>query len=324
MYNTMRLRNERPKTIKSYLHYFKRFIAHIKISPAGSTPEELVRSFLTRIVINENVSATTQKVAMCSIVYFFKRVIQKPLGDFSGYHRATKAKNIPVVLSREEAGRFIDSLSGIALLWGYFMYGCGLRLGEVCALRVKDIDFDRRQIAICDAKGGKYRYVLMPERMVPELERHMRNLRRIYEEYAARRVPVSLPYALDRKYPNAPYEYGWFYLFPATEPIKMHPGRRQDPAWIGKLHHIHESAIQKRVKRAYAEVGITKKAGCHTLRHSYATHWLEQAEGAHEVALLRLGKLLGHGSPKTTLIYLHCIKHKSDVASPLDTLGRAA
>lgn len=318
MRETLMMHRRSRRTIKTYLLWIQQYMSYIKARPATETREDKIVGFLTFLAVKKHVSASTQKQAMCAIVYLYKRVLRIDVGDISAFTRSSRPQRIPTVFSQQEAWAVLDQLDGLGWLWGALMYGCGLRLGEVCSLRVKDIDIDRRQINVRDGKGGKDRIVPMPEMLVSPLEKHLRKIRPEYENYARRRVQVSLPDSLDRKYPNAPYEWAWFWLFAANGPVQARSDRQQDPAWIGKLYHIHDTAVQKRIGRAIRTAGINKRAGCHTFRHSYATHWLESAEGAHEVALLRLQRLLGHSNPKTTMIYLHCLKQRSDVPSPLD------
>jgi integron integrase len=324
MREAMIMQRKSRKTIKVYLAWAAKFLVHLQATPAAQSREDKVISFLTRLAVKDHVSASTQKQALCAVIYLIKRALKKDLGDISGFTRASRSQYLPAVFSRQEAEAVLDQLDGVGWLWGALMYGCGLRLGEVCALRVKDLDIDRRQVAVKQGKGNKDRIVPMPEGLVAPLQKHLRTLRAEYERHARQRVPVSMPDRLDRKYPQAPYEWGWFWVFPASEPVKQRTDHWQDPRWIGKLHHIHDTAVQKRIGRAIRAAGITKKAGCHTFRHSFATHWLESAGSAQEVAIIRLQRLLGHSSPKTTMIYLHCIKQQSDVPSPLDTLRRAA
>jgi integrase len=191
------------------------------------------------------------------------------------------------------------------------MYGCGLRVEETSQLRVKDIDLDRRMLMVREGKGNKDRTVPLPALLVEPLQKHIRKLEELHSDYAARRVPVSLPDRLDKKYPNAPYSWEWFWMFPASGPCV-------GPKWQGKLYHVHKTAIQKRIRRAILAAKIAKKASCHTFRHSFATHWLENAEGSHEIALKRLQELLGHSDVKTTMVYLHLLPKMDEVASPLD------
>lgn len=324
MRESMMLQRKSRKTIKVYLAWATKFMAYLQTQPVGRSREDNVIAYLTRLAVKDKVSASTQKQALCAVVYLYRRALRIELGDISDFVRATKYQYIPAVFSRQEVELVLDHLDGLGALWGALMYGCGLRLGEVCALRVKDLDLDRKQITVRQAKGNKDRIVPLPERIIEPLAKHLRRLRPVHESYVSKRVPVSMPDRLDRKYPRAPFEWGWFWVFPADGPIKARENRRVDPAWIGKLHHLHDTAVQKRIGRAIRAAGITKKASCHTFRHSFATHWLESAGSAQEVAIIRLQRLLGHSSPKTTMIYLHCIKQQSDVPSPLDTLRRAA
>jgi integron integrase len=320
MRETMMMHHKSPKTIKSYLRWIVQFMAFTKLRPVGESREDRIIAFLTFLAVKKHVSANTQKQALCAIVYLYKRVLKIDLGDLSSFARSSRPQYLPSVFSREEIQAVLDQLKGASELWGKLMYGCGLRLGEVCSLRVKDLDFDRAQIHIRQAKGNKDRYVSIPAEAKLLLEKQLRIARQEFDKYSNHKVPVAVPDSLDRKYPKIPYEWGWFWLFPATEPVKAREDRQVNPAWIGKLWHLHESAVQKQVGRAISAAGITKKAGCHTFRHSYATHWLESAGSAQEVAIIRLQKLLGHSNPKTTMIYLHTIKQQSDVPSPLDTL----
>ena len=308
--NAMRLLRKSPRTIEVYTDWLGKYTDFIKIIPSDLPREEKINRFLTMLVNNKRVSATTQKQALCAIVRFFKWVIKEPVGDLD-FAKSNRAKRLPSVFSRREAWSILDRLNGPTWLWGAFMYGCGLRLEEVCNLRIKDIDLDRRQVMVREGKGNKDRMLPMPEMITKALEKHLRLLQDLHQEYKEKHIPVTLPDALDKKYPNAPYSWEWFWLFPASGPC-------QDPRWPRALYHIHHSAVQKRIGAAIRAAKITKKASCHTFRHSFATHWLEGAEGSHEAALLRLQRLMGHRDPKTTMIYLHLLKPKTDVPSPLD------
>ena len=309
-YETLRLLRRSKSTVSTYLSWVRQYIDFLPSCPTDSTREDRIGSFLSRTVIKGNVSATTQKQALCAIIGFYKLVMKEPVGELT-FARSSRPKFLPAVFSREEVWRMLDNLNGVGWLWAAFMYGCGLRLEECCGLRVMDVDIDRRQVNVRRGKGSKDRVVPLPEILVEPIQKHLRRLQSEHADYSKRRIAVSLPDALDRKYPAAPFSWEWFWLFPASGPCK-------DPKWGGKLYHIHHSAVQKRIGRAIRDAKIPKKAGCHTLRHSFATHWLEGAEGSHEAALLRLQRLLGHSDPKTTMIYLHLLKPKTDVPSPLD------
>lgn len=274
-----RLQRKSRWTIKAYSGWLGKYIAFLANCHA-ETLEEKLGQFLTRIVTQDHISAATQKQALCALIYFHKRVLGLEIGDIS-FLRSRRAKRLPEVFNRQEVWRVLDRLDGEGWLWGAIMYGCGLRLEETSQLRVKDVDLDRRMIMVREGKGNKDRVLPLPTLLIEPLQKHIRKLEDIHADYAARRVPLSLPDRLDKKYPNVPYSWEWFWLFPASGPCV-------DPKWEGKLYHVHKTAIQKRIRRAILAARIPKKAGCHTFRHSFATHWLENAEGSHELALKRL------------------------------------
>lgn len=310
LYDVCRLQRKSRWTIKAYSDWLGKYIDFLSGCTAG-TVEEKLGQFLTRIVTQDNVSAATQKQALCAIIFFYKRVLKMDIGDISFLHSRRPAR-LPEVLSRQEAWRILDRLTGEGWLWAALMYGCGLRLEETCSLRVKDVDIDRRMVMVRGGKGDKDRCVPLPESLVAPLEKHLRPLRETWERFSSAGVAVSMPDRLDKKYPHATYSWEWFWMFPAAAPCK-------DPKWGGKLYHVHNTATQKRIRRAILTARIAKKAGCHTLRHSFATHWLENAEGSHEVALKRLQELMGHKDVRTTMVYLHLLPSKTDVVSPLDS-----
>ena len=309
MADCMKLQRKSDNTIKTYLEWVRRFADYVQAHPQASH-EDKIGGFLSLQIKQHNISAATQKQALCALVYLYKHALKIDLGDIS-YLRSKRTPRLPEVFSRPEAWRVLDRLEGIAWLWGAFMYGCGLRLDEVCSLRIKDVDIDRRLVTVRQGKGDKDRTVPLPESLVEPLEKHRRNLEQTHADFAGRQIGVTLPDALDRKYPAAACSWEWFWLFPAAAPPA-------DPKWENKLWHIHPSAVQKAVKRAITAARIPKKAGCHTFRHSFATHWLENAEGNHEIALKRLQELLGHKDVKTTMIYLHLLPKLDNIASPLD------
>lgn len=309
MTDAMRLQRKSPNTTKTYLDWLRKYMDFLTTCRA-ETHEEKLGQFLPLQVKRFNVSAATQKQALCAIVYLYKNALKIPLGDLA-FLRSKRSVRLPEVFSRAEVWRVLDRMDGVSWLWGALMYGCGLRLEECCSLRLKDVDIDRRMITVRQGKGDKDRVVPLPELLIEPLEKQIRNLEQIHADFAAQRVPVSLPDSLDRKYPNAPFSWEWFWIFPASAPCK-------DPKWGGKLYHIHPTAVQKAIRRAVLSARIAKKAGCHTFRHSFATHWLESAEGNHEIVLKRLQELLGHKDVRTTMIYLHLIPKLENIASPLD------
>lgn len=305
----MRLQRKSRNTVKVYLDWLSKYMDFLPTC-ADECHEQKIGRFLSHQVQKFNVAAATQKQALCALVYFYKRVLRLELGDLS-FCRATRIPRLPEVFSRQEVWRVIDNLDGDGWLWGALMYGCGLRLEECCSLRVKDVDIDRRMLYVREGKGGKDRILPLPELLVEPIRKQLRKLEQVQLDFAAQKVPTALPDRLDKKYPNAPFSWEWFWIFPAAGPCV-------DPKWHGTLWHIHPTAVQKRIRRAILSARIPKKASCHTFRHSFATHWLENAEGSHEIALKRLQELMGHKDVKTTMIYLHLLPKPHDIASPLD------
>jgi len=311
MRDVMTIKRRSRKTVKVYLHWVGRYIDFLRNCDKSDSREARIGRFLTMLASREKVAASTQKQALCAVVFLYKNVLRVEVGDLS-FLWSTRPKRLPEIFSRCEAWAVLDQLDGVGWLWGALMYGCGLRISEVYRLRVKDISIDRRTVTVREGKGNKDRVLPLPEMIIQPLEKHLRRLRSVHERHAANRTPVSLPGAIDRKYPNAPYEWGWFWFFPAKQPAI-------DKKWKGRLHHVHETAVQKRIRRAINAAGVQRHASCHTFRHSFATHWLENAEGSHEIAIKRLQELLGHKDVRTTMVYLHLMTRPHDVASPLDT-----
>jgi integron integrase len=315
MRDVLTLKRRSPKTAKVYLYWVERFIDFLpRCSPTDSR-EQRIGKFLTMLASRESVAASTQKQALCALIFLYKNTLRVEVADLS-FLRSNRPQRLPEVFSREEAWAVLDHLDGEAWLWGALMYGCGLRLFEVCQLRVKDLSVERRTLMVRSGKGDKDRMLPLPEMLVPPLEKHLRKIRLDYERHAGNGVAVSLPGALERKYPDAPLSWSWFWLFPASAAAR-------DPKWRGRLHHIHDTAVQKRIRRGIRAARVPRPAGCHTFRHSFATHWLENAEGSHEVALKRLQELMGHKDVRTTMVYLHLLARVT-VASPLDTRRIAA
>ena len=309
MRRIMRVKHYSLRTEKSYVHWVRRYIFyHNKRHPQEMGAGE-VQSFLSYLAVNQRVSASTQNQALNALVFLYKHVLKKELGAIDAV-RAWRPKRLPVVLTREEAQRVLSLLSGVKHLVFSLLYGSGLRLMECLRLRVKDIDFAAKYIIIRDGKGFKDRVTILPESVVPELKEHLVRVRALHEDFLRRGYgDVELPYALIRKYPNAGQEWAWQYVFPARN-ISTDPrtGTR-------RRHHIHESVLQRAVKRAVTLSGIAKSVGCHTMRHCFATHLLESGTDIRTVQ-----ELLGHKDVKTTMIYTHVMKKPGiDVRSPLDT-----
>jgi len=305
----IRTRHYSLKTEEAYVHWIKRFILfHNKRHPRDMRERE-INQFITHLAVKENVSASTQNQALCAIIFLYKQVLKIDIGDLGNVVWAKKPDRVPVVFTRSEAQAVLSQLTGMNWLMGMLLYGAGLRLTECLQLRVKDIDFEYQQITVHSAKGAKDRVTPLPERMIEPLKQHLKYVKELHQkDLKDGYTSVSLPYALERKYPNAGKELGWKFLFPATQ-ISTDPR-----TGIKRRHHIYETVLQKAIKQAIRKAGITKHASCHTFRHSFATHLLEAGYDIRTVQ-----ELLGHKDVKTTMIYTHVLsKGGLGVKSPAD------
>jgi integron integrase len=304
----LRLKHYSPKTEKSYVHWGRRFILfHKKRHPQEmGTPE--VQTFLNYLAVDQHVSASTQNQALNALVFLYKHVLKKELGNIDAI-RARRSKHLPVVLTRKETQKVLSLLSETQRLMASLLYGSGLRLMECHRLRIKDIDFTAKQIIVRDGKGFKDRVTILPESVIPELKQHLIRIKSLHNDFSKRGfAEVELPYALSKKYPNAKYEWVWQYVFPAKN-ISTDPR-----SGVRRRHHTHESVLQRAVKRAVRLSGIAKPAGCHTFRHCFATHLLESG-----VDIRTVQELLGHSDVRTTMIYTHVMQKPGiGVRSPLD------
>ena len=304
----VRVRHYSMRTEQAYVGWIKRYILfHGKRHPRDMGVEE-VGAFLSFLAMDRNVAASTQNQALNALVFLYKAVLDKPLGELQGVVRAKKPRRLPAVLSRNEVMLVLRNLQGHHWLAACLLYGSGLRLMECVRLRVKDLDFEHRAVIIREGKGGKDRIVTLPDELIVPLQRHLGSARNIHEKDLAEGYgAVWLPHALARKYPQAPAQWGWQYVFPATR-------RSLDPhSKIIRRHHIDESSIQKAVKVAIRKAGIEKPASCHTLRHSFATHLLERGMDIRTVQ-----EQLGHKDVRTTQLYTHLLKRGGNaVRSPL-------
>lgn len=305
----IRLKHYSIRTEESYISWIKRYILyHGKKHPKDMGKDE-IESFLTHLAVNLKVASSTQNQAFNALLFLYREVLQINM-DFEIYAvRAKKSNRLPVVMTKEEALNVINFLSGVQQLVAKLLYGCGLRLMECLRLRVKDIDFNMSQLFVRDGKGAKDRITVLPENAEPELETHLEKVKAIHEDDLSRGYGrVYLPYALARKFPNADREWGWQYVFPSKSLSK-------DPR-SGEIrrHHIHDSSIQKAVRKAVKLTRIPKPISCHTFRHSFATHLLEDGYDIRTVQ-----ELLGHKDVNTTMIYTHVLKKGGKaVRSPID------
>jgi integron integrase len=299
------------KTEKAYVLWIRRFIVfHGKRHPTEMAATE-VTAFLSHLAVNRRVSGSTQNQALAAILFLYRQVLTVDLPWLEGVVRAKRAPRVPVVLGRNEIAGVIGNLDGSKRLMAGLLYGCGLRLMECLRLRVKDIDLARNEIIVRAGKGDRDRRTMLPRALKGDLAEHLGRVRTLHEADRRRDAGwVELPHALHRKYPNAGHELGWQWVFPAvrqyTDPESGHRRR----------HHFHESALQRAVHEAVRRAGIVKHAGCHTFRHSFATHLLEDGYDIRTVQ-----ELLGHRDVRTTMVYTHVLNRGGlGVASPFDTL----
>jgi integron integrase len=306
-------------TEQAYRHWIVEFLRFHRVGDEWKHPTILgkpeIEAFLTHLATHRKVSAKTQNQAFSAILFLYKHVLKLEFPTIDAL-RAKQSRRLPVVLSQQEVARLIEHVEGgggIHRLMVELTYGAGLRLLECCRLRVKDVDFDRRQLTVREGKGDKDRAVPLPDRCVENLRIQMARVRAQHVADLERGLGYAdLPYALRRKYPNAERELIWQYLF-FSEKLCRDPRNPKGP-WY--RHHLHESVLQRAVKRAVVQAGLTKRATCHTLRHSFATHLLESGADIRTVQ-----ELLGHADVSTTMIYTHVLQRGAcGVVSPLDRL----
>ena len=304
----LRLKHYAIRTESAYLDWIRRYVEFHKRHPAQMSAPE-VQAFLTHLAMKEHVAASTQNQALSAILFLYRHVLHLDLHMPINAVRARKPSRLPTVLAKEEVAAIISDMSGIHQLMAKLLYGSGLRLMEAVRLRVKDVDFAQRLIVVRDPKGNHDRITVLPNTIVTPLHDHLARVRRQHQDdLAAGAGSVYLPEALDRKFPHAQRDWLWQYVFPSNR-ISADP--RSDAR---RRHHIDESSLQKAVRRAAARVGIQKRVGCHTLRHSFATHLLAAGYDIRTVQ-----ELLGHKDVKTTMIYTHVLQRGGlAVRSPLD------
>lgn len=305
----MRTRHLALRTEQAYLHWLRRYVAfHGRRHPRELGAAE-VEQFLTHLAVHRKVSAPTQNQALQALLFVYRHVLETELPWLDGVTRASRSKHLPVVLSRSEVRSVLAQLQGTSWLLASLLYGSGLRLMEGLRLRVKDLQLERGELVVRQAKGGKDRVTMLPASLAGPLRAHLTQLRAWFdEERRLQRPGVSLPFALVRKYPQAGTQWGWQYLFPSATVSK-------DPCTgVPARQHLHEKTLQRAVQTAVRAAGITQPASCHTLRHCFATHLLEDG---YDVRTLQ--ELLGHSDLNTTMIYTHVMqKGAHGVRSPLD------
>lgn len=298
------------RTVTTYEQWVRLFLRFHGLRHPREMGSSEVNAFLTHLAVERRVSPSTQNQALAALLFLYRNLLERDL-ELASVVRARSRQRLPVVLTTEEVRAVLQRLDGIAGLVAGLLYGSGLRLMEAVRLRVQDLDFSRRELTVRDGKGGKDRRTLLPERMVEQLRSHLQTVRALHrKDLTDGWGRVELPHALARKYPNAPVEWGWQWVFP------QHNRWRDRTTGAEGRHHIDPSLIQKAVRRAVLAAGISKPATCHTLRHSFATHLLERGQDIRTIQ-----ELLGHSDLKTTMIYTHVLNRgPMGVASPADLL----
>ena len=307
--DAIRLKHYSYKTEQTYVAWIRRYILfHNKRHPQEMGTEE-VEAFLTHLAVTDNVAASTQNQALSALLFLYRYVLQQPLTENVEAIRAKRSKHLPTVFTVTEVKAVLGAMTGTPQLMAELLYGTGMRLNEGLRLRVKDVDFGQQQIIVRDTKGNQDRVTVLPQRIIERLQAHLVLIKHQHQQDLNQGYgQVYLPYALERKYPNVDRDWIWQYVFPAST-------RSKDPrSGIVRRHHLDPSVIQKAIKVAVRQAGITKKASCHTLRHSFATHLLQNGYDIRTVQ-----ELLGHKDVKTTMIYTHVLNRGGQgVMSPLD------
>jgi integron integrase len=307
--NEIKVRHYSLRTEKSYTNWIKRFIIfNNKKHPLDMGANE-VRTFVNHLAISEKVSASTQNQALQAILFLYKDILKTDIGWINQIERVTRPKHIPVVFSKTEAKQVLENMDGVVRLVSSLLYGGGLRLNECLRLRIKDVDFDYKQIIIRDGKGEKDRRTTLPEKLIPALQVQIKYVKKIHlADLKENKGETVLPYALRKKYPNAGTEFGWQFVFPSGSFVVDEDSKQR------YRYHIHASTIQKAIKESLKKCAITKPGSPHTFRHSFATHLLEAGYDIRTVQ-----ELLGHKDVRTTMIYTHVLnKGGMGVRSPLD------
>jgi len=306
-----RVRHYSRRTESAYLAWIRRFIFfHGKRHPAEMGAPEITK-FLSSLAVEGNVAASTQNQALSALLFLYRDVLEQDLPWLDDVVRAKRPARIPVVLTRDEVRTLLLQMHGVPRLMAMLLYGAGLRLLECAHLRVKDVDFARNQLVVRSGKGDKDRVTMLPAVVKAELTRHLEAVKQQHEMDLRHGAGwVELPSALARKYPNAGREWPWQWVFPATRIyVERATGQR-------RRHHLHESVLQRAVREALMKAAIPKRASCHTFRHSFATHLLEDG---HDIRTVQ--ELLGHRDVNTTMIYTHVLNRgPAGVQSPADRM----
>jgi len=301
------------RTEQAYIKWIKHYVRFFRLTHPKDLNHLHINNYLSFLATKMNYSAATQSQALNAIIFLYREILKTNLDDIGNYTRAKKSTKLPVVLSKKEVGSILNQLLGKYRIMAGLLYGSGLRLLECIRLRIKDIDFDYKNITVRNGKGAKDRVTILPESQIESLYLHLALVKQIHKQdlkdgYGT----VFLPYALAEKYKNANKSWGWQYVFPAAK-LSIDPR-----SGIKRRHHMSESILQKEIRNAVHNADINKPASCHTLRHSFATHLLENGYDIRTVQ-----ELLGHKDVRTTMIYTHVLnKGGLAVHSPLDSSSK--
>ena len=304
------MRHYSPNTEDAYVGWVRRYVEFHRMRNPDEMGEEEIAAFLSHLATAGRVSASTQNQALGALLFLYKSVLGRRLGGLGEVVRAKHVVRIPVVLTPEEVKAILDRLAGESRLVASLQYGGGLRLSEALSLRVKDLDFGRGEIRVRRAKGGKDRVTVLPRMLMAPLQAHLGVVRRLHQrDLSDGAGSVALPDALDRKLPRAPWDWVWQWVFPAKRSYRV------AGTGVRRRHHLDPSVVQRAFHAALQEAAVAKRATCHTLRHSFATHLLERGADIRTVQ-----ELLGHRDVRTTMIYTHVLNRGGiSVKSPADT-----
>jgi len=310
--NALRMRHYSLRTERAYVYWIRKYVVHHGKRHPRELGAQHVTAFLSWLANDQHVAAATQNQALSALLFLYQAVLGMELPWLQDVVRAKATRRIPTVLERAEVRRLPDAMAGEHALMARLMYGTGMRISECVSLRVKDLDLDRRQLVVRDGKGGKDRITVLPASLVEPLRRHLATARSVYERDRRHDEPgVELPHALERKYPNAGKSWAWFWVFPQD-----HCSR--DPrSGIVRRHHAYDQTLSRAIGAAARKTRIVKPVTSHTLRHSFATHLLDDG---YDIRTIQ--ELLGHKDVSTTMIYTHVLNRGGrGVVSPLDRGG---
>jgi integron integrase len=298
------------RTVSAYVWWVRQFVRWSGRRHPRTMGRRDVEAFLTYLAVERRVAASTQNQALAALLFLYREVLEQPFGDIAPVH-AKRPKIQPTVLTQAEVRAVLDQIEGLPWLVASLLYGTGMRVGEATALRIKDIDFARREVLVRAAKGAKDRLTMLPDSLIAPLTSHIQRVRAAHARWHQQgTAAVELPGRLGRKLPAAGTEVLWFWVFPAARPYRVAGASR--PEW--RRHHVHETVIQRAVSAAARRTAVGKRVTCHTFRHSFATHLLEAGYDIRTVQ-----ELLGHSDVSTTMIYTHVLNRGGrGVRSPMD------